>query len=115
MPVFCPDRETSHSVRPWLSWRTSRMSEASPSPPSSSSPSRGSHDSKCWSSIQDVSFALSFCGCVCLQNILKRAEENSDMEANAIKAHHQLEQVAFHKLPTISWVNFGPFLLTDLV
>ena len=23
--------------------------------------------------------------------------------------------VAFHKLPTISWVNFGPFLLTELV
>ena len=22
--------------------------------------------------------------------------------------------VAFHKLPTISWVNFGPFLLTEL-
>ncbi|XP_064831282.1 ephexin-1-like [Oncorhynchus masou masou] len=28
-----------------------------------------------------------------VQNILKRAEENSDMEANAIKAHHQLEQI----------------------
>ena len=23
--------------------------------------------------------------------------------------------VAFHKRPTISWVNFGPFLLTELV
>ena len=23
--------------------------------------------------------------------------------------------VAFHKLPKISWVNFGPFLLTELV
>ena len=23
--------------------------------------------------------------------------------------------VAFHKLPSISWVNFGPFLLTELV
>jgi hypothetical protein len=23
--------------------------------------------------------------------------------------------VAFYKLPTISWVNFGPFLLTELV
>ena len=23
--------------------------------------------------------------------------------------------VAFHKLPTISWVNFGPFLLSELV
>jgi hypothetical protein len=23
--------------------------------------------------------------------------------------------VAFHMLPTISWVNFGPFLLTELV
>ena len=23
--------------------------------------------------------------------------------------------VAFHKLPTISWVNLGPFLLTELV
>uniref|UniRef100_A0A8C8EKF5 Neuronal guanine nucleotide exchange factor n=1 Tax=Oncorhynchus tshawytscha TaxID=74940 RepID=A0A8C8EKF5_ONCTS len=28
-----------------------------------------------------------------VQNILKRAEENSDMEANAIKAHQQLEQI----------------------
>ena len=27
----------------------------------------------------------------------------------------QMFQVAFHKLPTISWVNFGPFLLTELV
>ncbi|KAM9453027.1 ephexin-1-like [Salvelinus alpinus] len=28
-----------------------------------------------------------------VQNILKKAEENSEMEANAIKAHHQLEQI----------------------
>eukprot|EP00063_Salmo_salar_P095793 XP_014070628.1 PREDICTED: ephexin-1-like isoform X1 [Salmo salar] len=28
-----------------------------------------------------------------VQNILKKAEENSKMEANAIKAHHQLEQI----------------------
>ena len=27
----------------------------------------------------------------------------------------QTFQVAFHKLPTISWVNFVPFLLTELV
>ena len=27
----------------------------------------------------------------------------------------QTFRVAFHKLPTISWVNFGPFLLTELV
>jgi hypothetical protein len=27
----------------------------------------------------------------------------------------QTFQVAFRKLPTISWVNFGPFLLTELV
>ena len=27
----------------------------------------------------------------------------------------QMFCVAFHKLPTISWVNFGPFLLTELV
>ena len=27
----------------------------------------------------------------------------------------QTFQVAFHELPTISWVNFGPFLLTELV
>ena len=24
-------------------------------------------------------------------------------------------RVAFHKLPTINWVNFGPFILTELV
>ena len=24
-------------------------------------------------------------------------------------------QVAFHQIPTISWVNFDPFLLTELV
>jgi hypothetical protein len=24
-------------------------------------------------------------------------------------------RVAFHKLPTVSWVNFGPVLLTELV
>uniref|UniRef100_A0A4W5P0J8 Neuronal guanine nucleotide exchange factor n=1 Tax=Hucho hucho TaxID=62062 RepID=A0A4W5P0J8_9TELE len=33
-----------------------------------------------------------------VQNILKKAEENSKMEANAIKAHHQLEQ----SVPVIS-------------
>jgi hypothetical protein len=27
----------------------------------------------------------------------------------------QTTWVAFHKLPTISWVNFGPFLLTELL
>ena len=27
----------------------------------------------------------------------------------------QMFRVAFHKHPTISWVNFGPFLLTELV
>ena len=27
----------------------------------------------------------------------------------------QTFRVAFHKLPTIIWVNFGPFLLTELV
>ena len=27
----------------------------------------------------------------------------------------QMFRVAFHKLPTISSVNFGPFLLTELV
>ena len=26
----------------------------------------------------------------------------------------QMFRVAFHKLPTISWLNFGPFLLTEL-
>ena len=35
-----------------------------------------------------------------LQNILKKAEENSEREANAIKAHQQLEQVS------ISWVLY---------
>ena len=24
-------------------------------------------------------------------------------------------RIAFHKLPTINWVSFGPFLLTELV
>ena len=27
----------------------------------------------------------------------------------------QMFRVAFHKLPTVSWVDFGPFLLTELV
>ena len=27
----------------------------------------------------------------------------------------QMFRVAFDKLPTISWVNIGPFLLTELV
>ena len=27
----------------------------------------------------------------------------------------QTFQVAFYKLPTKSWVNYGPFLLTELV
>jgi hypothetical protein len=27
----------------------------------------------------------------------------------------QMFLVAFHKLPTKSWMNFGPFLLTELV
>ena len=27
----------------------------------------------------------------------------------------QTFRVAFHKLPTKGWVNFGPFLLTELV
>ena len=27
----------------------------------------------------------------------------------------QMFRVAFHKIPTISWVNFGQFLLTELV
>lgn len=30
------------------------------------------------------------------QNILKKAEENSEREANAIKAHQQLEQVSIN-------------------
>ena len=27
----------------------------------------------------------------------------------------QIFWLAFHKRPTISWVNFGPFLLTELM
>ena len=37
--------------------------------------------------------------------------------SNALKLFNlgQTFLVAFHKLPTISWVNFVPFLLTELV
>lgn len=42
------------------------------------------------------------------QNILKNAEENSEREANAIKAHQQLEQVSISQ-------GAGPMLCSKAV
>uniref|UniRef100_A0A671X4A7 Neuronal guanine nucleotide exchange factor n=1 Tax=Sparus aurata TaxID=8175 RepID=A0A671X4A7_SPAAU len=42
-----------------------------------------------------------------VQNILKKAEENSEREANAIKAHQQLEQVSISWVLYTGWVKRG--------
>lgn len=63
-----------------------------------------------------ISLLWNFFGTFLSQNILKKAEENSKRETNAIKAHQQLEQVSvlFFQHPLFSDICFIMYFICEL-
>lgn len=63
-----------------------------------------------------ISLLWNFLGTFLSQNILKKAEENSKRETNAIKAHQQLEQVSvlFFQHPLFSDICFIMYFICEL-